>query len=285
MNFRLNCATLGAVVLTISSCLSLQGETVNGGVLTAFPSLGSASSPTYGNAYWNNPSGDGPAANIGWCLTGGGQCALPGGAPGPLQYYSATGAAGGGNAPSNLSFTGTTTGVSPTLLVQLTSQSPNDSFGWYAVDPTTGGIVGSLHQLFSGNVAVATAATFTPPAGDNYGFYIAQQQGSSTDPFSSQYFFLMNSTANFTGGNDKNNPGDNVQHFAVFQQDPNSFYVGAVDTRACSAAVPSSCINLSNFDYQDMVVHVAAVPEPVSLTLIGGGLLLGACFRRKRKTI
>ena len=53
--------------------------------------LGPASAPTYTSStnpgpYWNNASGDGPTANIGWCLAGGGNCVIAS-PPGAIAYY------------------------------------------------------------------------------------------------------------------------------------------------------------------------------------------------------
>jgi hypothetical protein len=127
------------------------------------------------------------------------------------------------------------------------------------------------------------SATFSPSG--NYGFYIAQQQGASSDPFSSTYYFFMNSAFNYTGGNDPNNPGDSLQHFALFQQNANSYYLGVSDTRACQGSVTSSCTDPAAFDYNDPVVQVQFVPEPMSGALVGAGLILAAGLFRKRTNV
>jgi hypothetical protein len=153
-----------------------------------------------------------------------------------------------------------------------------------------------------------TDVTFTP-ATAHYGFYIENTQGNPADlsTFPSEYFF-------YTDANDNNvlltaNPTDNLQHFAIFRANSQSgtdFYLGAVDTRACSAAITSSCLTPAVFDYQDMVVALSfgpdgksgkhtdaplaegqidvVTPEPSSFKLLGVSFVLmtfGGLLRRR----
>jgi len=235
--------------------------------------------PTFGSPYWNNGSGDGSRYNIGWCLAGGGNCTIPS-PPGNLAYFGPS----GGGAPGNIGFMNDGYAVRATLEATISDSGPLDTFGWYSLNAD--GSIGSMTPLFSA-VSGPGTKTFTPGSNE-YGFYIGQNQGLPGDPFSSRYFFFMDSAKNFVTGFP--NPSDNLQHFAVF--DPSSgstssYYIGAVDTRACSAGGSGTCDPTTEFDYNDFVVKLDTLntPEPGSMGLLVCSLGMLAVLRRGRAPV
>lgn len=286
MHLGFKCSLLAAALVG-AGCVGLQADTVSGGTLTTWSpnNLINAATPTPGSPYWNNPSGDGREANIGWCLVGFGQCSL-GSTPGALPYYSSTTSpAGQTGAPANLFFTRTSsTPVNVSLLASLTGAQASTIFGWYSVDAAGNPIVGNpttdLHQLFTGN-QVGTSASFLPSG--NYGFYIALNQ--SGGQFGSIYDFLGDPAANFVQGF-QGNTVDHFQHTSLFQQNADSYYLGGVGARVCTGTETANCNPLNATDFNDIVVHIttagSTVPEPSSLALMGFGLLLaGGLFSRR----
>lgn len=239
---------------------------------------------TMNGPYWNNASGDGPAANIGWCLAGGGQCTLADGSPGTIHFYGGS----NGSAIPDIYFTGNNSQITATLEASLTGQRAADVFGYYTFDPNTEAVLNTF-PLLSANSAPGTISVTFSPATANYGFYIENIQGNPGDPstFPSEYFF-------YTDANDNNvllttNPTDNLQHFAIFSLNSDSgtsYYLGAVDTRACSSSITSSCLSPAVFDYQDMVVRLSLgdasgggqtdvlTPEPTSFNLLGASFFV-----------
>ena len=160
----------------------------NGALSALTPSLVNES----GTIYWDNPSGDGPHMNIGYCVLGNGNCPSIGGPYTNVQYLSAPNGAGVNNVVLN-----TTGSVTATLLGKITASSGVDSLGWYDVaNPSV------KHVIFAGSAATGTVVTFTPSS--VFALY-TNNGGSGT--FSS---------------NDADNVGDSVaqQHFALFGYSP-----------------------------------------------------------------
>jgi hypothetical protein len=239
--------------------LNVKADTLvgPGGAFQAWTAavLGPASAPTYGGPYWNNFSGDGPAANIGWCLAGTGGCAIAS-PPGAIKYYGA-----GLNAVQNMSFNNNGIAVSVSLLGAFSNQKGGtngvDYFGWYAIKAD--GTIGAMTRLWSSTTpASGTSAVFTPTG--NYGFFLENVQGNG----SADYFWFMNAGSDngmgsgATGGA----TADALQHFAVFNGDPGTFFLGIEDT------------NRGDGDFNDLVVKVTNVLEPGSVLLLTAGLLL-----------
>jgi hypothetical protein len=229
--------------------------------------LGPASAPTYTSPahpgpYWNNFSGDGPTANIGWCLVGSGGCAIAT-PPGAINYYgTATGAA-----VQNMAFQNSGQAVTVSLVGQLTNQlgtSANPGynvFGWYQINPD--GTIGALTPLWtSKSDAVGQAATFTPNG--SYGLYLENIQSSTAD-----YFWFMNSTGNKSVGGTAQ-VADTNQHFAIFNGTPGQFFIGIDDT------------NNGNQDYNNMIIELANAPEPRTFALVGISLLVFGFFAMRR---
>ncbi len=245
------------------ACAHADTLTGNGSFQTWNPSvLGPVASPTSGGPYWNNLSGEGPARNIGWCMTGAGNCAISN-PPGALSYFG-----NGTSAASDMSFTGAGTAQVAKLLGAFTNKNGSvngtDYFGWYSLNPN--GTIGSVTQLFSATAAAGTSAAFVPTT--RYGFYLENVQ-SAGKPFEADYFWFMNEKLDYTTGTGLLDPG--VQHFSAFTKPGSSFYLGAEDTPGPS----------SDFDYNDIIVQLQPAPEPASIALLATGIcLLGWNIRR-----
>ena len=235
--------------------------------------------PTPGLPYWNNLSGDGSRYNIGWCLAGGGSCSIPS-APGNVPYFGVN----DGSATADIGLTSSNYAVTATLEAAVTNSRTLDVFGWYSIEPD--GSIGPLHALFSPSDSSGMARSFTPSS--SYGFYVEQDQGTSGGPFASKYFFFMDSAKNSVEGYP--NPSDTLQHFAIFNaqagisSDRTPYYIGAVDTRACTPNGSGTCDPGARFDYNDFIVRLDTVntPEPGSFGLIVCSLILLKAFLRRR---
>jgi len=257
-NFILTAAIGGLV--SISACAdTLNG---NGSWQTWSPTV--LNTPTTG-PYWNGNSGDGPEYNIGWCLTGTGNCKISN-PPGALAYY------GNGNAAaSNVSFTNSGVAQQVSLAGLFSNQNgvrPNGTnyFGWYT---DNGGVV-TLNPLLNSTEAVGSYATFAPTG--TYGFYEENVQSPNTS-YTANYFWFTDTSLDYTSG-----PGapatDGGQHFSIFGSAGSStYYLGLEDTPFAT----------SDLDYNDMVIKLEPAPEPSSLMLLAGGvcvLAFGFFFRR-----
>lgn len=218
---------------------------------------------TSGGPYWNSLSGDGPNYNVGWCLTGGGGCSMPG-APGtPLPFF-----ANGNSALNTMWFSTGGSSVTVTLSGVFTSQTNAvtngiDYFGYYIVDPTTGNAIDQT-RLLAASQPLGSTDTFSLPANTEYGFYLENVQGQGLSDETDTWYYMDSTQDNSNGS-----PLTAVQHFAIFQG-ASSLYLGIEDG--------------TDFDYNDMIIGVTAdsAPEPVPMALAALGLItFGAIFRRK----
>lgn len=277
-----------SLVLLIATVSVVKSDTLIGGVLTNWNpnQLYTASSYLAGFPYWNNQSGDGNQANIGWCLIGSSQCgsqALPGYTPpGYMPFYDS-----GLAAPSDMYFAGSGSNITLTLQFALTDQkggsNGTDVFGYYITD-STGTSILSTGVAFTSSQAIGSKFTLPSiPKGEYYGFFIENIQGLDT-PNQTDYVYYMDEADNTANGS---MPADGLQHFAVFSNG-STYYVGADDADACQGSfVPGSspCVPASQFDYNDIVVSIATTanaPEPAPLALIGFSLVGAIPFLRRR---
>lgn len=162
------------------------------------------------------------------------------GAPGVIPYWGFS----NGTADSNISFIPTGFGETATLKIELAGAKDLNEFGY---QDSSG-----KHVLFTGPDNAGAVATFT--AVGPYVFYLYA--------FGTDYYYT-DSSLNLTD--------PNVQHFALFNGGAGTYYLGAEDTKTSDP---------SDWDYNDMVVKISAVPEPSTLVFIGSGLI--AVFGRRR---
>lgn len=278
-----SCRTLSCLLMTGPVALvTAHADTINGAVSINWnPNyLYGGSSYVPGLYYWNNNSGDGPQANIGWCLVGGSECGMKN-APGHIPFYGTSSL----TAPTNLFFSSTAgQPMQVTLDLTMTNQknggSGLDFFGYYLTNQT-GTQINSPTILFNSNQALGSTAILSGlSAGESYAFFIENVQGYGTNAQQTTYTYYMNSSDNSANGS---MPADALQHLAVFQTGT-TFYIGSVDGDACAGSFTvynSPCIAASQFDYNDMVVQLSpAVPEPIPSGLFALGIaVLGIAAR------
>jgi hypothetical protein len=160
MRFRSLCLASASVMASFG--ISAAADTIIGaGSLQSWSAsiLGPSSSPTYGGPYWNNQSGEGATANIGWCLTGSPACPIAS-PPGAIPYFG-----NGTNAASNMFFGNSMGSVQVSLLGNFTSQTGGASdginyFGWYTIQAD--GTLGTMTRLLSAAAPVNASAIFSP---------------------------------------------------------------------------------------------------------------------------
>jgi hypothetical protein len=144
-------------------------------------------------------------------------------------------------------FSLTSSGASQAALkIEIAGNANVNVFGWYdKLNPSI------LNPIFSGPASAGATATFSPSA--SYGFYITTAED----------------------GTFKTESGE--QHFAIFMSS-DGYWLGMEDL----AFLGPTGAPKSDKDYNDMIVKVSPVPEPLTLLLLGTGLIGLAGLRRKK---
>jgi hypothetical protein len=203
-----------------------------------------------GLPYWDNGSYDGSQKNIGYYLTRTGSyypSLSPYEHPGAVDYWGVD----SGGFDTSFYFMKDSAYSSAALRLEIAGYKNSNVFGWYDV------ATGDLHPIFLGGDSPIVTTAFTPTK--EYGFYLINEPGD---------LFLTQAGA---GGSDDGK----FQHFAVFLEEPNIYWIGVEDL-LCGG----------DKDYNDMVIKVtpatAPVPEPATMLLLGSGLIGLAGLGRKK---
>ncbi len=117
-----------------------------------FRSLAPSMVDESGTIFWDQHSLDGADYNLGYCVTGLGNCVVAGLPVGSLNYLAGP----GGAAPMSELFQASGP-ITMNLLFEKTSNMDKNTLGWY--DPANPGV---LHQIFAGPDGTGTSVTFTP---------------------------------------------------------------------------------------------------------------------------
>lgn len=215
-----------------------------------------------GAGFWDNSSLDGGQCNIGyWLLGTQGACqnVAPGSSPGPgaLSFYR------GANANTATNFElNSPGGAQLTLQIEVAGWHPQNQFGYYDSVVAAGSAAGMLYDG-SDNPGNAAAKIITPTG--QFGFWLKNANGA----------ILKSGVDGLVDGANST--------FALFSEIPagpsgstpdlSRYWIAAEDMLG------------GDRDFQDFVVRVQAVPEPMlGLLLCAGAGALLVVKRRNRKT-
>lgn len=192
-----------------------------------------------GTPYWDNHSLDGAKKNIGYFLSGTGGFTGHPDSPNitPDWWGNAD-----GSADLNFYFNSSLP-QAVKLVIEVAGNSNINELWWYEVgNPSNGGLI------FPGHVGAGSVAVFTPTP--NFGLYLKTAGGKVYYTQS-----MLNAGA------------ENLhQHFALFKEAPGVYWIGIEDK-------PANMGEGFGGDYNDMVIRMAVVPEPATMSLFALGLL------------
>lgn len=197
-----------------------------------------------GNPYWDNTSSDGSKKNIGYFLSKTGGFSSHPASPNLTLPWWGFGAPASGAATADLNFHFQSS-LSQTvkLVVEVAGFAPINELWWYDVsNPSVGG------QIFPGPAGAGSTALFTPSL--NFGLYLKTSGGVK---------YYTQSMLNPVAERDH-------QHFAVFKEAPGVYWIGIEDK-------PKNTGEGFGGDYNDMVIRMAVIPEPATMSLFALGLL------------
>ncbi|MER3474234.1 MAG: hypothetical protein C4335_09435 [Armatimonadota bacterium] len=229
------------LLLMVAGVLAL---TVSASATTVVGSAGAGwqawSAPNQdGTPYWDNTSRDGNQKNIGYFLskTGGFSThpASPNITP-PYWGYA------DGSADLNFYFNSPLPQV-VRLYIEVAGYHNINELWWYDVsNPANGGLI------FPGPAGAGAVAVFSPST--SFGLKIKTAGGKT---------YYTQSLLNV--GTEQQH-----QHFALFKEAPGAYWIGIEDKPANSGEGFGG-------DYNDMVIRMAVVPEPATVSLFALGLL------------
>jgi hypothetical protein len=213
-----------------------DAQTIRGSAGAGFQTWTATDLNNNGAPYWDavteNYLGDPTNKNVGFCLTGTGDCVgilTSVFAPGPIPYwgmsYDSAGDLHGAIDPL-VYFRSTGAALKATLQLQLSSKSTEiNEFGWFETN-ATGSVLGPKHRLFQGSGVppgsltpdkVGKAVTFKPTHYFGYYYSDVSENGchvytvsSFTDPSCSDHNFVVFAT----------HPGSAQNSFVIAGEDP-----------------------------------------------------------------
>jgi hypothetical protein len=221
-----------------------------------------------GFAYWDGFSFDGANANIGNFINGTGFFAGDAASPrASLPYLGNP----DGSAVNSFYFTSGGVPQVASLLEGNGLWASNDSLGWY--DPNSS-LWGWIFQS-NGSPVVPTSVVFDPTA--TFGLFFVPNS-STFDPTKS---YFTNDSLNGIADADRAYALANgitlgpetSQHFALFQDGSNGYYLGIKDRS----------LQISDGDYNDIIVHLNPVPEPGTLAMAGLLIAVPMWHLRRRR--
>lgn len=197
-----------------------------------------------GDPYWDNVSADGSQRNIGYFLSKTGAFSSHPASPNITPKWWGFGAPATGAATADLNFYfQSSLPQAVKLYIEVAGLSNINELWWYDVtNPSIGGLI------FPGPAGAGATAVFTPSP--NFGLYIKTSGGVK---------YYTQSMLNPVAEQDH-------QHFAVFQEAPGVFWIGIEDK-------PKNTGEGFGGDYNDMVIRMAVIPEPATVSLFALGLI------------
>jgi hypothetical protein len=238
---RLKSTKKGSVILQIALalcaiCATSYAQSIRGSAGAGFQTWTATDLNNNGAPYWDavteNYLGDPTNKNVGFCLTGTGDCVgilTSVYAPGPIPYwgmsYNSAGDLNGAIDPL-VYFHSAGMMLRATLQLQLSSKSTEiNEFGWFETN-ATGTVLGPKHRLFQGSGVppgtltpdpVGKTVTFKPTKYFGYYYSDVSENGchvytvsSFTDPVCSDHNFVVFAT----------HPGAARNAFIIAGEDP-----------------------------------------------------------------
>lgn len=229
------------LLLVVAGVMAL---TVSASATTVIGSAGAGwqawSAPNQdGTPYWDNNSADGNKKNVGYFLSKTGAFSSHPASPGITPPWWGN---SDGSADLNFHFNSNLS-QAVKLYIEVAGYSNINELWWYDVsNPSVGGLI------FPGPAGAGATAVFTPAT--NFGLYIKTSGGVK---------YYTQSMLNPVAERDH-------QHFAVFKEAPGVYWIGIEDK-------PKNTGEGFGGDYNDMVIRMAVIPEPATMSLFALGLL------------
>ena len=220
-----------------------------------------------GSTYFDSYSWDGANANIADFIAGIGY--FSGSPVSPAAPLSFWGNPDGSSVPS-FYFQNNGQPEVVSLLSFNGGWSPYNSLGWYDVNSSAWGWI----LQANGTQPTQQTITFTPS--QNFGLFFVPDS-LTFDPSKSYYTDstkngLPDADTSYAAANNISLGPEAYQHFAVFQDPTGGFYIGAEDRS----------LQIGDGDYNDLVFHMAEVPEPGYVAV--AAVLLSLLLIMKRRS-